>query len=84
MEKPTDIKEINSDYIIEYVKTQDKWAVEWLKGLVNKEMPPNKNGKPRKITFIEIRNEFVKQFMPELMPPPKEKKPSMFDRINDL
>lgn len=84
MEKPNDIKEINLDYIIEYVKTQDKWAIEWLKGVANKEMPPNKSGNPRQITFIEIRNEFVKQFMPELAPQPKEKKPSMYARINGL
>ncbi|MCD7947746.1 MAG: hypothetical protein LUG13_05545 [Oscillospiraceae bacterium] len=84
MEKPNDIKEIKLDYIISYVQDKGQWAVDWLKELVNKEMPPNKNGKPRKITFIEIRNEFVKQFMPELLPPPKKKEPSMFDKINNL
>ena len=84
MEKPNDIKEINLDYIIEYVRNEGEWAVAWLKEVVNKEMPPNKKGNPRKVTFIEIRNEFVKRFMPELAPPTKEKKPSMYDRINNL
>lgn len=84
MEKPTNIKEINLDYIIAYVQNEGQWAVQWLKELVNKEMPPNKSGKPRKITFIEIRQEFVRRYMPELAPPAKEKKPSMYDRINDL
>lgn len=84
MEKPNNIKEIDLEYIIGYVQNEGNWAVEWLKEIANKEMPPNKSGKPRKITFIEIRNEFVKHFMPELLPPPKEKKPSMYDRINNL
>lgn len=84
MEKPNNIKEINLEYIIAYVQNKGKWAVEWLKELVNKEMPPNKNGKPRKITFIEIRQEFVRRYMPELAPQAKEKKPSMYDRIADL
>lgn len=84
MEKPSNIKEINLEYIISYVQNEGNWAIEWLKEVVNREMPPNKKGKPRKVTFIEIRNEFVRRFMPELMPPAKEKKPSMYDRINDL
>ena len=84
MEKPNDIKEIKLEYIINYVKNEGEWAVKWLKEIANKEMPPNKSGKPRQITFIEIRNEFVRRFMPELAPQPKEKKPSMYDRINDL
>lgn len=84
MEKPNNIKEIDLNYIIAYVVNEGKWAVEWLKELANKEMPPNKNGKPRKITFIEIRQEFVRRYMPELAPPAKEKKPSMYERINSL
>jgi hypothetical protein len=84
MEKPSNIKEIKVDYVIDYCKEQGQWAVEWLKELANKEVPPNKNGKDRKITFIEIRQEFVKRFMPEMLPQAREKKPSMFDVINNL
>jgi len=84
MEKPTNIKAINLDYVIEYVQNEGKWAIEWLKELANKEMPPNKKGKPRKITFIEIRQEFVKRYMPELLPKPREPKPTMFDKIAKL
>ena len=84
MEKPNNIKEIKLDYIIFHVQSEGDWAVQWLKELVNREMPPNKNGRPRKITFIEIRGEFVKRFMPELAPQAREKKPSMFEIINNL
>ena len=40
--------------------------------------------KTRRITFIELKMDFVRAFMPEIAPQPKEKKPSMFDIINSL
>lgn len=68
METPKNIREINFDYIIEYVQAQGPEAVQWLKDLAAKPVPPDKNGKERKISFIEIRKEFVIRFFPELAP----------------
>lgn len=84
MKEITDIKEITFDYIVDYVKEKGKADIQWLKELAAKPVPPNKNGKERKISFIEIRKEFVIKYMPDLAPQPKEKKPSMYDRIADL
>lgn len=38
----------------------------------------------RPITFIQLKNEFVKEFMPELMPKKKEAKPTMYELIAAL
>ena len=38
----------------------------------------------RPITFIKIKNDFVLKFMPEIMPPKKEVKPSMYELIKAL
>ena len=38
----------------------------------------------RPITFIQLKNEFVKEFMPELMPKKKETKPTMYELIAAL
>jgi hypothetical protein len=84
MEKPANIREINLEYIIAYVQAEGQAAVEWLKELAAREMPPNKKGKPRKITFIEIRQEFVKRYLPDLAPKPITKEPSMYERIAKL
>jgi len=84
MEKPKNVKAVNFEYIVDYVKQQGNADVQWLKETATKKMPPDKNGKERKITFIELRNEFVRKYMPELMPPAKPKKPSMYEIIDNL
>lgn len=38
----------------------------------------------RPITFIQIKNDFVNTFMPEIAPKKKDKKPSMYDLISAL
>lgn len=52
------------------------------KKVVDKSAKPNIELRP--ITFIQLKNNFVKTFMPEIMPAKKEKKPSMYDLINAL
>lgn len=76
------INDIDFDAIIDYC--QKNKQAEWLKGVALKEGLTNKNGKPRKVSFIEIRNAFVREFFPEIAPKPQVKKPSMYDRIRDL
>lgn len=48
----------------------------------------DKNAEPtiemRPITFIQIRNNFVDKFMPEIKPPKKEKQPTMYELIAAL
>lgn len=36
------------------------------------------------ITFIQIKKAFCEQFMPELLPQSKDKKPTMYDKIAAL
>ena len=84
MEKPNNIKEIDLKYIIDYVQHQGQYDTQWLKDTAKKEMPPDKNGNPRKITFFELRNDFVKKYMPELLPKPKPKEPTMYELIDAL
>ena len=38
----------------------------------------------RPITFIQIKNDFVNMFMPEIAPKKKEAKATMYDLINAL
>lgn len=38
----------------------------------------------KKITFIQIKTDFVNEFMPEIAPKAKPKKPNMYDRIAAL
>ena len=80
----TNIKEIDFDYIEEYVtekgKEDERWLVElWEKGVLS-----DKNGKKRDMSFIELRNAFVDKYMPELKPKAKPKAPTMKDRIAKL
>ncbi len=78
---PTKANEISIDFIINYCEANNKIA--WLQEVASKEVPPNKNGKERKISFMEIRNEFVIKFFPTIAPK-AEKKLSMYDRIAAL
>ena len=52
------------------------------KKVVDKSAKPSIEMRP--ITFIQLKNNFVKTFMPEIMPKKKEAKPSMYDLINAL
>ena len=79
-----DIKEINLAFILEYVKEQGPDAIQWLKDLKNKPVPPDKNGRERKMSFIELRKEFVIKYYPQWAPKPKEKKPTMWEQIDAL
>lgn len=84
MKEIKDIKEINLEFIIGYVKEQGPDAIQWLKDLKNKPVPPDKNGRERKMSFIELRKEFVIKYFPALAPKPKEKKLSMWEQIDAL
>jgi hypothetical protein len=84
MQDLTNIKDVTFDYIVDYVKGKGKADIQWLKEVANKPVAPDKNGKERKISFIEIRKEFVIKYLPHLAPKPKEKKPTMWERIADL
>jgi hypothetical protein len=66
------------------VQSEGQGAVDWLKELAEREMPPDKNGRRRKITFIEIRQEFARRYIPEFAPKPKPKTPTMYERIGNL
>jgi len=81
---PENIKQIDFTYIVDYVQDVGMEAIEWLQDLYQQEVEPNKNGKERKISFIEIRNAFVAKYMPDLMPEPKAKKPQMGEVIMAL
>lgn len=62
---------------------QENKQVEWLKQAASKTYP-TENGKERRISFIELKLEFVKKFMPEIAPKAQAKKPSMYDLIDSL
>lgn len=84
MKEINNIKEIDLDFILEYVKAQGQEDIQWLKDLKNKPVPPDKNGRERKMSFIELRKEFAIKYFPELAPKPKEKKLSMWEQIDAL
>ena len=75
-----DYKKLTINDIIAWCKANNQ--VEWLKSEVNKTI--TKDGKTRDITFIEIKNDFAKMFMPEILPVAKAAKPTMKDLINSL
>lgn len=74
-------KDMKIEDIIEYCKKHD--AVDWLKEAAAKTYE-TKDGKERRISFIELKLEFVKKFMPEIAPKAQAKKPSMYDLIAKL
>ena len=76
-----DYRKMNLDDIIAYCK--EKKEVEWLKETANK-VYPNVDGTFRTITFIELKLEFCKKFMPSILPVAKPKKPTMIERIQAL
>lgn len=82
MTKWESINDITFDDILEHCQKHKE--TEWLKEYALQEGLTNKNGQPRKVSFIEIRNEFCRKFAPELAPKPAVKKPSMYDIIRGL
>ena len=62
---------------------QENNQVEWLKQAASKTYT-TENGKERRISFIELKLEFVRKFMADIAPKAKPKKPSMYDLINSL
>ena len=84
MQEITNIKQLTFPFIKEYIIEQGETDIKWLLDLLDKEMPPDKNGKQRRISFIEVRKEFVLKYMPHLMPTPKEKPPTMHDQRAEL
>ncbi len=85
--KDTEVGKISIDDIIAYCKKNKEVA--WLKDLasqtkvyVDKETQEEKT---RKISFIEIRNEFLRKFYPDQAPKKeKEKAKTFYDLINEL
>ena len=84
LKKPVEVKEISFDYIIDYVKEKGKADIAWLKELANSEVIDKKSGKIRNISFIEVRNQFARKYLPEIVPAPKELKPTMKERLAQL
>ena len=84
MKEVNGIKDIDFAFIIEYVKEQGPDAIQWLKDLKNKPVKPDKNGRERKISFIELRKEFVIKYFPQWAPKKKEKKLTMWEQIDAL
>lgn len=79
-------KTMGIDEVIEWCKENNQ--VEWLKKTAAKKYYTiNKDTgekKARKITFIELKAEFVDKFMPEIKPVAKPKKPTMYEMIEAL
>jgi hypothetical protein len=76
------INEIKLDDIIAYC--QKEGEIKWLKEVALAEDKVNKKGEPRKVSFIELRNEFCRKFYPELAPKKMTPKQSMYDLIRAL
>lgn len=78
-----DINDINLEIIIDYCKEHGQIA--WLKAEIEREVPPDKNGRPRKLSFIELRKAFAIKFMPQFAPKYESKRrKSMYELIADL
>jgi len=91
----SDIKELGFDYIFEYIKAKGTDDKKWLKELASSKIvikdenekivkDENGNDKERDITFLEIRNEFAKKYMSEIVPKSKPKKPTMKKMLESL
>lgn len=76
-------KDMTIDDIIQWCQENGKDKVAWLKATAAKTFP-KEDGTTRKITFIELKLEFVREFMADIAPKAKPKQPSMFDKIDAL
>jgi len=82
-----DIKTLNDiefPFVIAHVKSQGAEDKKWLKDLAATTGLTDKNGKARRMSFIEIRKEFAIRYLPHLAPQAKEKKPTMYDLIDEI
>jgi intein-encoded DNA endonuclease-like protein len=87
-----DFKTMSIDDIIAWCKANDQ--VEWLKAEAAKTFPikfKDEDGniyvdekKRRKISHFEIKKDFCKMFMPDIMPKKKPKAKTMWDKIAEL
>ena len=87
-----DFKKMNIDDIIAWCKANNQ--VEWLKAEATKTFPvkfKDENGiecvdetKRRKISHFEIKYDFCRMFMPDILPKAKEKRKTMWDKIAEL
>lgn len=76
------VKDIALNDIIAVCKEKDEIA--WLKETAAKTFPKKSNPEEtRKITFVELKAEWMNKFYPEAVGP-KEKEPTMFDIIANL
>lgn len=75
-----DYQHMKIEHIIEWCKKNNEIA--WLKEAAAKTFTTEKG--ERKITFIELKLEFVKKFMPEIAPKAQNKKPTMYELIEAL
>lgn len=53
-----------------------------IKSVVDKSQAPTVETRP--ISFVQLKIDFVNEFMPEIAPEKKDKKPNMFDMIAAL
>lgn len=83
-ERSLTLNDITLDYILSYVEEKGEKEIEWLNQLIDTPVPPNKKGRYRRISFMEIRKEFALRFLPEIAPKPQEKKPTMYERIKAM
>lgn len=74
-------KDMRIEDIIDWCQKNNEVA--WLKETAEK-LYTTKDGKERRISFIELKLEFVKKFMPEIAPKAQAKKPTMYDLIKNL
>lgn len=75
MAKQQEPRVIDQDFMIEYCKEHDQ--IEWLKQQVQKTYT-DKQGKTRKVSWIQVRKEFKAKFFP------KESKSDFYTRVMNL
>ena len=76
-----DYMKMDIDTIIAWCK--DNNQVEWLKAKAA-EKKIGKDGEERSISFVELKIDFCKEFVPEIIPKSKPKAPNMFEKIAAL
>lgn len=78
------LKDITFDFIEKYCEENDR--ADWLNIVFEDVEVKTKEGetKIKPISFLQVRNAFVKEFFPELIQPAKPKKLSMRDRVRAL
>ena len=80
---PENRNQVDYDYILDYIFDKGEKEIEWLKEILSISTGKTKNGKDKKIPYISLRNKFVEEYMPDLMPEPKQRKPNMNDRFDE-